>query len=350
MQLSSITKQKPNYSGAFRHISSLILIVAEVVLASIAVFPYHYNLNNKVTRPSASVSLVSQHPDFANVGDPLSDALPQPRRLLPYSVIPGGIESVAELKSAIQSDPVVARHYADFNLERARVVTLDRDRAVYVSYRMGSEIFWTNRRLYLRRGETVVSDGVNAARTRCGNRISENLLSPTSAKQPPLEALERFPVVGPLEAANFPIDGSLAPFNRSGIPSSFGLPTGLGPSSGLLGAPSAPFAAGPGPGTISASNQGSTSGSPSGFGSTPGAGTGTLGTSTDTGSSGSSSPSGPGGPGSPSGPGGPTTTDTPTGGTPLIGTPEPSAFLFLSVALVVLAIGEKFNRKHRRAG
>jgi len=339
MQLSSNTKQEATRSGTLRRIPSLLLTLAEIVLAFIAVGPHHYNRNNTVRIPNANASLLSQHPDLANVGDPLSDTLPEPRRLLAYSVIPGGVESVAELKSAILSDPVVARHYADFNLQRARIVTLDRDGAVYVSYRMGGEIFWTNRRLSLHRGETVVSDGVNEARTRCGNRISENLLSPTSAKQPPLEALERFPAVGPLEAANFPIDGVLTPFNRIGAPSNFGLPTGpgLGPSSGLLGGPFLPSVPGPGPGTTSSSNHSSTSGSPSGPGSptSPGSPTGPL------------PPTGTG-PGSPSGPSGPGGTNTPS--TPPIGTPEPSTFLLLSAALLALAIGEMLGRKLGRAG
>jgi hypothetical protein len=333
--LSSNTKQESNHPGALRRITSLLLVLAEIVLAFIAVGPHHYNRKNNAKTSGANAFLVGLHPDLANVGDPLSDTLPEPRRLLPYSVIPGGVESVAELKSAILSDPVVARHYADFNLERARIVTLDRDRAVYVSYRMGSDIFWTNRRLSLHRGETVVSDGVNEARTRCGNRISENLLSPTSAKQPPLESLERFPVVGPLEAANFPIDGALAPFNRIGAPSNFGLPTGPGPglSSGLFGGPFLPSVPGPGGPALSSSSHGSNSGSPSG----PGTSTNTV---PPTGT-------GPGSPTGPSGPGG-TTTTTPT--TPPIGTPEPSTFLLLSGALLALATGEMLGRKLRRAG
>ncbi len=43
---------------------------------------------------------------------------------------------------------------------------------VYVSYRIGNKVFWTKHKLALRKGEAMLSDGTNMARTRCGNRIS----------------------------------------------------------------------------------------------------------------------------------------------------------------------------------
>ena len=112
------------------------------------------------------------------------------RPLFPYSVIPGGVESVRELKSAAAHDPVIARHYANFNLAKARIVRLSKDRPVYVSYRLGNRIFWTRRKLQLLKGETVITDGEHAARTRCGNRISETPAGPVSSKEPPRETLE----------------------------------------------------------------------------------------------------------------------------------------------------------------
>ena len=112
------------------------------------------------------------------------------RPLFPYSVIPDGVESIRELKSAVASDPVIAKHYSNFDLAKARIIRLDKDRPVYVSYRLGKRVFWTTRKLQLRKGETLITDGEHAARTRCGNRISETPARPVSLKEPPRESLE----------------------------------------------------------------------------------------------------------------------------------------------------------------
>jgi hypothetical protein len=112
------------------------------------------------------------------------------RPMFPYSVIPGGVRNAQELRSALENDPVVARHYAGFNVAKAHVIRLDRDEAVYVSYRLGDRIYWTSRRLALRKGEAVLTDGEHEARTRCGNRISDAPESPVSLRQPEPAAFE----------------------------------------------------------------------------------------------------------------------------------------------------------------
>jgi len=104
--------------------------------------------------------------------------------------VPGGVESAQELRNAFAHDPVVAGHYADFNLGKARIVRLDRDRAVYVSYRLGDRIYWTKKKLELHRGESVITDGKNEARTRCGNRISDLPTDLVSPLEPTVEAMD----------------------------------------------------------------------------------------------------------------------------------------------------------------
>jgi hypothetical protein len=113
--------------------------------------------------------------------------------LFPYSVIPGGAHSRAELERAIANDPVVARHYAGFDAGNARVVRLDHAESMYVSYRIGAQIYWTDKPLELRAGETLITDATNAARTRCGNRLSVTPATPVSARQPRPEAMEAAP-------------------------------------------------------------------------------------------------------------------------------------------------------------
>jgi hypothetical protein len=115
----------------------------------------------------------------------------QPRPLFPLSVIPRGVASAQELKAVLAHDPVASAHYAGFSVANSRIVKVEKTRAVYVSYRLGNQIFWTKNRMLLRRGETLISDGRNSARTRCGNRISDVAVLPTSAHEPPMKMLEQ---------------------------------------------------------------------------------------------------------------------------------------------------------------
>jgi hypothetical protein len=115
------------------------------------------------------------------------------RQLYPYSVIPGGVQNPQELKYDVAHDPVVASHYADFNIAKAHVEHLNQDELAYVSYRIGDHVFWTNKKLRLAKGETVITDGTNVARTRCGNRVSMLPLLPVSPEQPAPRDIEAPP-------------------------------------------------------------------------------------------------------------------------------------------------------------
>jgi len=99
------------------------------------------------------------------------------------------VADARELKDAVERDPVVAAHYADFNIAQTHVERLNADRAMYVSYRLGDRVFWTTKTLLLHKGETLISDGTHEARTRCGNRLSESPALPISPEQPPANVL-----------------------------------------------------------------------------------------------------------------------------------------------------------------
>ena len=112
------------------------------------------------------------------------------RKVYPYSIVPGGVKDAQELKWAAQHDPVVARHYAGFDYDRARIVRLTLARTVYVSYRIGNKIYWTRHRISLKKGETVLTDGKITARTRCANRVEEVPQQATSSSEPPAAKFE----------------------------------------------------------------------------------------------------------------------------------------------------------------
>jgi PEP-CTERM motif-containing protein len=108
------------------------------------------------------------------------------RPVYAYSVVSGGVKDARELKWVAQHDPVVASHYVGFNYDRARVVRLALERSVYVSYRIGDRVYWTRRRVTLKKGETVITDGKITARSRCGNRVEEAPQQATSSSEPPV--------------------------------------------------------------------------------------------------------------------------------------------------------------------
>jgi hypothetical protein len=146
------------------------------------------------------------------------------RPVYPYSLVPGGVRNVKELKWAVDHDPVVAAHYAGFNFRNARLVQLLLARSVYVSYRVGNRVYWTRRRVQLKKGETLISDGKLAARTRCGNRVEEQPQQATAHDEPPAEKFDEpvRPAVG-TAVAQPPVPFESALLNRPPVP-------GLGPA------------------------------------------------------------------------------------------------------------------------
>jgi len=143
----------------------------------------------------------------------------------PYSVIPGGAHTSRELLQAAKREAVVAAHYAGFAVGRARVIRLADDRQAYVSYRLGSHIYWTKKKVTLRKGETLLSDGKHLARTRCRNRISETPAAPSSPSEPGEEVLNHpMPPLVPVTADDSPLpdpiwsDGSMPLLSVLGAP------------------------------------------------------------------------------------------------------------------------------------
>lgn len=151
------------------------------------------------------------------------------RRIYRYSIVPGGVADRGELVHAVKTDKVVAAHYASFDVSKASAHTVDKPRAVYVSYRKGDKVYWTASKTMLAQGETVLSDGKNEIRGRCGNRISELPQLPVEAKGPAvaeLDAVEAAQEDGQVLETAFAGDEGNNPVNWSHPVGSF--PNGAG--------------------------------------------------------------------------------------------------------------------------
>ncbi len=185
---------QPRRRSHRRHRSKTYLAIAGLALAGVLAVLVLFSASH-FGLPRSNITSVNDNArrDLSDFFNPsrLQSASNGPRRLVyPYSVVPGGVRNAQELKEAISRDPVVAQHYAGFQRDRARVVELPAARAVYVSYRIGSGVFWTKKRTQLVKGEKVVTDGENYARARCGNRISETPQAKTSPQEPSPKTLE----------------------------------------------------------------------------------------------------------------------------------------------------------------
>ena len=149
-------------------------------------------------RPAPTERLLEADPDGPNdalaaagLPDDAFDRLESDRPIYRYSVVPGGTYDADELRHAVSADPVVAAHYSKLDPRRVHKEIVANDRYVHVSYRKGNDIFWTKKKVLLRKGETILTDGTTQVRTRCGNCISDEPLGATAADEPDVVEFDR---------------------------------------------------------------------------------------------------------------------------------------------------------------
>lgn len=170
---------------AIRGLGFLLLVVASVfILRWISDKSYSYT--SESIAPSSPRAF-----EFAD-GSPSYGIRSRNRRLVyPYSVVPGGVRSGAELREIANHDPVVAAHYSGFDYQRARVIQVDHPRSVYVSYRKAGKVHWSGKQATLRVGEMLLTDGRITARTRCGNQVSVLPQADVLREEPTMAELEQ---------------------------------------------------------------------------------------------------------------------------------------------------------------
>ena len=180
--------RRPQVAGAvIRSLAFLFLLAASVLGVQWARDGFHRSgiagiLDNSSSGPSLTV--------LAGLPEPQIQSRNQ-RLVYPYSVVPGGVRSAAELRDATAHDPVVAKHYAGFDFERARVTEVVQPQLVYLSYRRGQQIYWTRKQASLNIGEKLITDGHITARSRCGNQVSTLPHTETSPEEPTMAELDR---------------------------------------------------------------------------------------------------------------------------------------------------------------
>jgi hypothetical protein len=170
--LSHFGRRKILQHSEFRRVAAFSTLL---VLSLTAIWLVRYWLvpTDDPTRQLSSEWIEENQNLNPDVAAPDLETRSAPGRVIyPYSVVPGGVRTPAELKSVTEHDPAVREHYSQFDFRKARVVTVDHPRLVYLSYRIGDKIYWTTKKVSLHKGEQLITDGTITARGRCGNRVA----------------------------------------------------------------------------------------------------------------------------------------------------------------------------------
>jgi hypothetical protein len=178
---SLLTPKQPSSQPVRRYRSLTYGIVIAVAAAAALALVLFVGETPTMPQPVAELQ---PGPAAAPETPQLSPASALTRPVFPYSIVPGGVLTPAEVERAIARDPVVAAHYAGLDPRALRVVRLQEPRQAYVSYRIGNQVYWTRKKLSLKAGETVLTDGKMTVRARCGNQVADAVLGQTSAAEP----------------------------------------------------------------------------------------------------------------------------------------------------------------------
>jgi uncharacterized membrane protein YgcG len=91
-----------------------------------------------------------------------------PRLVFPYSLVPGGVHSVAELRKAFKDNPEYAAMFPGFDFTKAHLVHIKQ--WAWVNFRKNDKVGWAKEPVLL--DEDIISDGRYMIRLRCANKIS----------------------------------------------------------------------------------------------------------------------------------------------------------------------------------
>ena len=128
------------------------------------------------------------------------------------SVVPGGVYTPDELRNVLVQDAIAANHYQGLNPNAVRVETVKQERFAYVSYRKDDQIYWTRNKVRLSEGETVLTDGAQEIRARCGNCISDTPQLPVADVEPASVEFDRL-----VDDSNASTDSFLSAAIRSAL-------------------------------------------------------------------------------------------------------------------------------------
>lgn len=140
--------------------------------------------------------------------------------------------TVEEFRRQVERDPVLKRHYADFDWDNAEVIEVEETVDRHVMYRKYGMLAWTGKTITIKKGEKLITDGNRTVRTYCCNEIAEIPKGPVLVedREPKEEELSppdtppEIPPVTPPEDPIFPIPPFDPPFTPVCLNCGFTIP------------------------------------------------------------------------------------------------------------------------------
>ena len=178
--MGSVLVSRSHRRRSRRHATVLTLVgmVSFVLVAGLSA------LSNVIADLRVAVVVELPAPPPIDIGAPARTPHLPERPVFRHSVVPGGVYTARDVEAAVSRDHTVAAHYSGIDPRKLRVETLAEDRVVYMSYRVGDDVFWTKQAVRLKQGETILTDGARSIRARCGNCIASAPMGPTTEDEP----------------------------------------------------------------------------------------------------------------------------------------------------------------------
>ena len=202
----------------------LLILIVFLALYDIGllVLPAHA----KQSTVKIDTALVETVPETASFSHPV----------LNYSLIPGGISTLAEFRAAIAANSILRARFADFNWDAAYITQTQNPMYVFVSFAKDGHLFWTKKPMLIPAGEAIITDGVHTILMRCGNEIAwtpqtpEQDIDTSLLATPEVPSLD-IPMLGP------PIAESVPPIGETSMTSTLAANTPLFVGSPVLSGP-----------------------------------------------------------------------------------------------------------------
>lgn len=211
-------RRRSRFKRTLVKFTKLIGIAALVVLAVVALSLLVRYLMTKEKVVSQTAPMTTAAPEIQEPADARSEISGNYVGLCKKE----SVHSVEDLRKTVLGDSVLARHFAGFNWQAARLGKQDEEVWTFVSYREGADIRRTLNPVRLPKGDGYVTDGVRMVRTYCCNDyviapppVELSLAQPLieQVDGPPRRKSNTEPVVDPPPPLSYepPAEGSVEP-------------------------------------------------------------------------------------------------------------------------------------------
>jgi hypothetical protein len=157
------TVKKPMPLPRLRIILLLLLLAASLALVAI--------LSKRLVTTKSTLKVVEKQKQAAMVDatEPVDAKSESPKGVWYGLCTKDTVHSIADFREAVNSDPLLTKHFADLNWDKARMGRLERDTYAHLAYRKNERIWTTRRLVRLPKGDGYITDGNRWIRTYCCN-------------------------------------------------------------------------------------------------------------------------------------------------------------------------------------